>query len=600
MPANRPYLADELEFAAEDLEFTDAPAATSPLTQMRINPKTGLPFRMDTGSPVRDILRTAAIPGQALQSAAESIAEAGGRLEFPRLGVAAAAVPAVAGMALPQSEIEAGIMAASGPVGKVAGAVTGKVASAVGPRLSAAATELMALAEKYGIQLSPADITKSEALARFESLLEKTPFGGERISQFRKSAWNKVKELADSVSERMGTSATKAEVGEVVSRARRELAREAGDVSDQAWAKYEGMLAPDTEMGAVNTLNQAEKLLERELRKSPRLRNQSLISELEWVKSQIRSGQDLGGGKISPATRFKDMAEIRSRIGGLIGALGGGGAARTSGERFVATQEEAAYRRLFGAVARDQESFANAGGSVLKEVYDEAINLFKLSKGTFDNKVLRTVRRLGDENPERIVGLIAKPNNVTNIKRVKSALGPKGMESIQRRFVQDLIESAGETEAKEAFANPSAFVRALKKFDEPTLKALLPEETVSALQGLSRLSQNIGVAEKIAGNPSGTGKAVIAAGSAIPAIFAALTPGGIEGRIIGGTIGTGITLLTPRLMADAYLSKAGRSLLVQGYRIPANSPEAAKWATRVSTFLAAKGLGAKETSNGPR
>lgn len=508
-----------------------------------------------------------------------------------RAALAAGLAGKAAQFLAPKGEAEAQAQLLAGPAGEVASTVVRGVGRTLAPRLSAAGASLLELAEKYGIQLSPADINKSEALARLESFLEKTPLGGERIAKFRQAAWGKVRELAEGISERLGTSASKAEVGEIVSRTRRELAREAGDNSDQAYARFEAMLSPETEMGAQNTLRSLDDLLAREMKKSPRLRSQSLISELEWVKSRIRSGQDMGGGQIVPAARFGDMAEVRSRIGGLIGALGGGGGARSAGERFIATQEEAAYRRLFGAVARDQEAFANSGGAALSAAYAEARDLFKLAKGTFDNKVLRQVRRLGEEAPERIVSLIAKPNNVTAINRTKAALGPRGIEAVQKRFVQDLMEAAGTNSEGQAFANPAAFVRALKRFDEPTLKALLPEETVSALQGLSRLWQSIGTAEKMAGNPSGTGKAVISAGSAfLPAVLAALTPGGLEGRVLGATAGTGAVLLTPALMAEAYLSPFGRRLLIQGYRIPASSPLAAKWAGRMSTFLAGKAV----------
>ncbi len=138
--------------------------------------------------------------------------------------------------------------------------------------------------------------------------------------------------------------------------------------------------------------------------------------------------------------------------------------------------------------------------------------------------------------------------------------------------------SIGSREPKLLGFSGKAFRKQVDKF-YPLLKQFgYSTEDIGLLKKIANVAENLKGAEKVAGNPSGTGQAMATQaqlGVALSLVFS------------GHPIAAGAVAGAPYLLAKAYLSPMGRRLLTEGLKIPTGTPQATEWLTKMMTYSAA-------------
>ena len=142
--------------------------------------------------------------------------------------------------------------------------------------------------------------------------------------------------------------------------------------------------------------------------------------------------------------------------------------------------------------------------------------------------------------------------------------------------------SIGAREPKLLGFSGKAFRKQLDKF-YPLLKQFgYSTDDIGLLKKIANVAENLKGAERVAGNPSGTGQAMATQaqlGVALSLIFS------------GHPIGAAAVAGAPYILAKAYLSTTGRRLLTEGLKIPYGTPQATEWLTKMMTYSAARNTG---------
>lgn len=138
--------------------------------------------------------------------------------------------------------------------------------------------------------------------------------------------------------------------------------------------------------------------------------------------------------------------------------------------------------------------------------------------------------------------------------------------------------SIGSREPRLLGFSGKAFRKQLDKF-YPMLKQFgYSADDIGLLKKIANVAENLKGAEKVAGNPSGTGQAMATQaqlGVALSLVFSGhpIAAAGVAGA--------------PYILAKAYLSPVGRKLLTEGLKIPAGTQQATEWFTKMMAYSAA-------------
>lgn len=135
--------------------------------------------------------------------------------------------------------------------------------------------------------------------------------------------------------------------------------------------------------------------------------------------------------------------------------------------------------------------------------------------------------------------------------------------------------SVGSREPRLVGFSGRAFRKQLDRF-YPLLRQFgYSSEDIGLLKKIANVGEGLKGAEKIAGNPSGTGQAM--ATQAQIGVAASLLFSGhplMAAGVAGG----------PYILAKAYLSPVGRKLLTEGLRIPIGTEQATEWLTKMMAY----------------
>ncbi len=522
---------------------------------------------------------------QAMGAAGAAVSRAAEAAETAAPGLLGPAPAALSKLILPQDEGSAQAALLAGPVGKVAAKAfepLGTVAIKAGGKISEGAKALVAFAESRGLKLSPADITKSKFIAQLESLLEKTPFGSEAVHRFRQSQVKALSQLRDSLMEKFGTREDASVLGDIAQRsiAENQAARK---VQKDALYGRVAQLTTGKDFPAENLRQAALQLLEKEMKAPPKFRSKEIMdltSDILGIEVQAgKMAPEVMVGLKKPQTairyNFDGVRAIQDRLNEVIeGQIG------LPGQRgFASSKVAGAAKLLRKASELDLRDFSKLAGPEAMKAYDVAKAFYKEGVETFDNK---TVRRLAKAAPEKVVDIVFSPGAVTQIQAVKRATGEAGFTALKKQFVEKVLP-----EVQEESFKPGSFSKALSKYGDEVLSEVFTPKELMQIRSMDRLAGEVLTAERLAGNPSGTARTVL--GGATWAQVGGLILSGFSGGVAGAA-GTAGIVLGPKVIADFYLSEAGRRLLVQGFKTSIDSPKAAKVAASISTFLAGKGV----------
>lgn len=461
----------------------------------------------------------------------------------------------VAEFALPQDEFGGQAMLFGGPAGRMAaeGALAMRPAAKA---VTSATRSMLAYAQSKGIPLTAAEISGSKVIAQLENLLDKTPLGHGAIQRFRDRQVEAIRNLRDQLAQKMGTSEDAAVVGQMAKDAIAANSQKMRGESDALYGAL-GEKAAGAQIPIGQTKQAAKMLLDKEMKAAPQFRNEGIVKMAQNILS-VEAG----------AVDFDNLQAMRRYLGGIIEAEDAARALGQPGVKFMGSAEAGAAKLLTKSSEADLGLFAAAGGEDIKKTYDAARTFYREGRAVFNEKSVRAALKA---DPERVVDVVFRPGAITTIRAVKKAAGQAGFAPLKQKFIEKVIPEVGDN------FSPGAFRRALDKYGDDTLKEIFEPAELSEITRMADISSRLQMANKLPGT-QGSARTNAALLTGLGAGYVGvLTPGGV-----------GI-LLAPKVLAELYVTDAGRKLLTEGFSIAANSPRAAKAAGAISGYLATKG-----------
>lgn len=428
-----------------------------------------------------------------------------------------------------------------------------------GAALTSAQADLLASAEAKGIPLTPADVTKAKGWARFETALDNIPLAGGKMTEFSAKKLGAFKNYLTNTIKKMGTVKDPQQIGEVVQDVLNKRSQIAREQVNSAYAVANDLIDSRAMTDAKPLIKEAKRIIAEETRALPSMQNKGLIETAQEILSK-------------KSWNYEDLNANRAKLSDNIDREM---LSTAQGFAYKATDTARKWTRLKTAVDSSIDDF-------FKEQPAEAQAALELAKATAKKNIstyrTKDIIKLVNANPEKIMDMVIKKNNVTGINVVKKALGENGFKPIKQRFLTDVIETSNlsASEIGKGF-EPSRIFTELNKYEPSTLKAIFSKKELAELQDIERLSMSMKTAEQMAGNTSRTATTILG--------VAGLGGAGY-GMITGHPVLTTMTLLSGPALAKMYLSDAGRSLILHGLKLNPGSKEAVKAATRITNFAA--------------
>ncbi|MFA5342185.1 MAG: hypothetical protein WC332_10455, partial [Clostridia bacterium] len=267
------------------------------------------------------------------------------------------------------------------------------------------------------------------------------------------------------------------EIGQYIPEGDYPIAKTTG-VAEEALKRVENSLNPDT------TLVKVLKKILRQGEADPETTKilDTIKDYPEKVQKQILESQgiDLSAAQYQPRN-WSNLQNMRSELNSLIArenqAIGKG----AEGFKGQGTVESNVYGRLKKALDADMESVAQRVGSQAKDKLDIANAFYREEFApVWKNK---DIQRLVYSKPEAVVDNILRPNNITEIKTLKKAIGEGGYKPLKEKFVSRLIENAGKGEGGFTWEKAAS---QLEKYRPEELKEILGDNANVVLGAITK------------------------------------------------------------------------------------------------------------------
>ena len=318
-------------------------------------------------------------------------------------------------------------------------------------------TEAIASAEKLGINLPPAATTKSPTLQKVIKSTEEG-FSGEKL----RKATNLAKEQLSQSIENLQNKITPENV----------VSREiVGQEIKNGFNKFK-----------TNFDNTKEALYNEVL---PQAKGKTaIVDKTKEVLQDIIKQKQAALGVADPG-EIKEFQRILSSIDGKQVNFENLRAMRTEiGKMKTARGFAPELKRLYSALSEDLDNTAKAINPETAKKIAEADAFYKENIQKIQSSIGKSVLK---SNPENIVKNIVKPNNVTNLRLLKTLVGEDSFQYIGSSFMTDSIKNA----MKNGEFDLNKFKRIITKYDEPTLKEILTPEQFDNLQEVIRANDDV-------------------------------------------------------------------------------------------------------------
>jgi hypothetical protein len=289
---------------------------------------------------------------------------------------------------------EAGKSAALGAAGELGGRLLGRAITPLSGIDETARNVNTALADKYGVELTPATATGHQGLSRFEEAMSKGSLGGKQIAKMKADEITGIENTArELLEDKLGGDGNVYDSGSTFAY---QTAKRLDQAKDYFNAQY-GQLVEDAGVTQipVGTLRGTAKEILNLSEKVPAFKN----GIDTFADNILESPEALG---------YEEYQQLRSLIGAKIKDTS------VTGQ----TGSKEAYKRLYRAINEDFDNmFRGTGFASRKAELDTQFkDLFKSQfEDSFTRGVLGTSRNKID--PERIGGLVARSSNKANVAR---------------------------------------------------------------------------------------------------------------------------------------------------------------------------------------
>ena len=189
----------------------------------------------------------------------------------------------------------------------------------------------------------------------------------------------------------------------------------------------------------INYRKLAEQM-DKELRSTPNEYPQTLRGYLQNAKAG-RPAEEIQPGVSIPGKEYT-YQEMSSIVSGLTQRIKEEGMKSNPFGKSVSgstTPEGLKYIKLKAAAIADMDAFSAQLPEDVKGLKSLADANYRSYKEAYSNPAMSDLGKLAKTSPEMVYNHFVKPNNVSDIRRLKNIVGEEGMVPFRRKFVDDMI-----------------------------------------------------------------------------------------------------------------------------------------------------------------
>lgn len=452
------------------------------------------------------------------------------------------------------------------------------------------AQEGEALAQRTGIDLTPAQITGSKTQTQLENLARQSVFSRAQAFQADQKIVGQWNDYVSGLIDNMGQGGTSAEIGQRVQGAVKQATSDLTSARDAAAQQDYGAIRTMLQgKPAVIPQNYLQKLTElgQEFAGGPE------GSDYAKLAKTIGSLQETGLQNADVQTMMKTRRFLSQVAGGQVNLAGETGRGL---QKSVASQ-------LLGAIDQDLDASAQKLGGPVGDMLQQAnarYRSFSQQIEGLQNSALGKLvgedfaNAMGSGQFNSVPGEVVmqrlsqlKPSQLEAAKGILQDQSPDVWQSVKRAYLEDALnkaQAAAPSEGANALvARPNVFVNALDKTPEARQRL----QTMFTSQEQSQINDALATARRISDktgmNFSGTASAAEGYGlmHAVGSLISG-NPGPAAGMLTGG-LGT-------RSIANVMLNSEGRALVQQIDRLPPGTDRFNKLVAQLAAMSAAQGV----------
>lgn len=429
------------------------------------------------------------------------------------------------------------------------------------------AIEFLQQKTKMSPPITPAEATQSTAMSIIENVSENSMLGGGRLVAYKLNREKVMGEIADDLIDQFGKRAEPGDIGKLVLDTVEGNFDAAKATTAPIYNAIDEMTkATDVKPGAMVSLKAAKDFAKKRMESAVGAKGLEAEHSGDDILKTVLSMDDV--------VDYSTAKEIRTRI-------------MAAESRLSSTNKKAPAIGISKQLVKEIDSGIEEGLKSFDEtVYDmwRGVNAdYNAIKKQYNNQFLKRLIKRGDDTadrlgePEAIADMIFKPGAVSNIKKVKVALGSnsKSWEQLQGYYLRSLMSKSvdaeghivGEKVLKNLYGRSGMGHEALNEiFSSSQLKEI--KEFANAL----RVQQSKPVV--------GTGKVWIQLKQAGAA--GAFLGGAATGNPTAGTLGAATILLGPGALARVLLNPRAAKWLTTGIKLPPKTAAYSSILTRLS------------------
>jgi hypothetical protein len=404
----------------------------------------------------------------------------------------------------------------------------------------------------------PAEATENRVLDMFQNIAEYSLVGGKRIADYKKlTRETALNQMMDDLVTSFGKKADPDLLGDAIRLTVQKRLKASRLVTEPLYNSAEEM-AKNVKIPLDNVKRFAEPLLER-------------AREIRRVQSKAAGDNLLTTiSKLDDEISFPAAKELRSRLLSVIN------------EFSVINKKAPAIGKARKIISLIDDSIENTLGRENPEalgIWRQANQLYKEGSKKLDSQFVRRMLKLADPEfggePEKILKSIFKRGGISNIRRMKTALGGRRApiwKQMKAWYVQDIIQGATKNEAIQG----SKMLESLYGRTGMGKKALREIFDLHELNALESVAKTLKVVQER--QAEGTGRMLIQ----LTQGGAALTVLGLAGERTGGQAAAGAILFGPAVLSRMFVNPMAAKWLSTGLKLPKHSGYAISLSLRLS------------------
>lgn len=288
------------------------------------------------------------------------------------------------------------------------------------------------------------------------------------------------------------------------------------------------------------------------------IKNEAMAMVDEAAKRKGIGSTDAGDAllkkiaELDDAVTFSDAQAIRH---GLMAEL----------NKMSATSDVAKgmAKKFIGLVDSAMDNSAKKLSPDAADAWREANKFYRNYKELFSNDFMRSLDRVAQNNPQKVVSSVFKNGAAPQIRQVRSLVSPKTFRELKAGYVRQLLAETTDAEGTIIGKN---ILKKMNEMGEPALKEIFSTEELSTLRTFARVGQTL---QKPADGGGG--------------MLIQLWQGGALAMMVGGSYldkpgavaGGGAVLFGPYVLSKLMTNPTTARYLIQGMRMPSHSKDAA-------------------------